>query len=80
MLLIFGLMISTVITPFGIVGVAGQSRPGGRGPRSQPAAAYGIQRSETGPDARMTCWKVGGGRVFEHVPPDLAPTARMLSW
>jgi hypothetical protein len=37
------------------------------------------QRSETGPDARMTCCQVRGG-VREHLPPDFAPTARMLSW
>jgi len=28
----------------------------------------------------MTWWKATGGLLFEHLPPELAPMARMLSW
>jgi len=27
----------------------------------------------------MICWKATGGLVLEHLPPERAPTARMLS-
>ena len=36
--------------------------------------------SVTGPVALITWWKATGGLVFEHVPPERAPIARMLSW
>ena len=34
----------------------------------------------TGPLALITWWNATGGLVFEHLPPELAPMARMLSW
>jgi transposase len=62
------------------------SRQGGPVRRRNQAATPargsggGDQGSDTGPDALMICWKVTGGLDCEHLPPDLAPIARMLSW
>ena len=42
-----------------------------------PRTCYG---RVTGPLALMTWWNATGGLLFEHVPPELAPMARMLSW
>ena len=33
------------------------------------------QRSDTGPEASMTTWNAASGLDWEHLPPDLAPTA-----
>jgi hypothetical protein len=34
----------------------------------------------TGPLALITWWKATGGLFCTHLPPELAPMARMLSW
>src|SRR5580693_4419737 len=34
----------------------------------------------TGPLALITWWKATGGLFCTHLPPDVAPMARMLSW
>ena len=48
-------------------------QPGG----PQILAAYGRL---TGPLALITWWKATGGLLCVHLPPDVAPMARMLSW
>ena len=68
-------------------GSLGQREGGGcPAAATSAAAAAGLapvlagQGRVTGPVALITWWKATGGLVFEHVPPERAPMARMLSW
>lgn len=54
--------------------------PSARLRRAPASASYPWPTGQrlTGPEALMICWKVVGGIVVEHLPPDLGKMARML--
>src|SRR5262249_3532122 len=74
-----GSLIGAQPTPRGHPGrVPGCRHLEGGGSRTVPApAGYGRL---TGPLALITWWKATGGLFCTHLPPELAPMARMLSW
>ncbi len=83
-----GSPLGSLLAPWATMAALARRRPPSRGggrlpvcllPRTGHCPGAGPPQRLTGPEALMICWKVVGGIVVEHLPPDLGTMARMLS-